>query len=230
MPAAEAAEAKKHAGLGFFTVIISSGWLGVIIWLGLGATLRGRGARWPSTPSSRSARRRSCRTALVERGPLVHGAGRRDEGAEALRGQRRARWPTSCPPASRNVKEGFDVIQDVVGVAADLESEKLMQRVAYLNVCANLAPMLGLLGTVQGMIYAFATLATHAGGRGPAGHAGPEHRPGAVDDGGRPCAWPIPAISFYTFFRNRATTVILGMEALTMDLIKSLRNVEVVEE
>ena len=44
-----------------------------------------------------------------------------------------------------------------------------------------------------------------------------------------PCV-AIPAISFYTFFKNRATNIILGMEALTMDLIKSLRNVEVVEE
>ena len=54
--------------------------------------------------------------------------------------------------------------EDVVGVAAELESEKLMQRVAYLNMCANIAPMLGLLGTVQGMIYAFANLATTQAG------------------------------------------------------------------
>jgi biopolymer transport protein ExbB/TolQ len=40
----------------------------------------------------------------------------------------------------------------------------------------------------------------------------------------------IPSVTFYTFFKNRATKIILGMEALTMDLIKSLRNVEVVEE
>ena len=48
-----------------------------------------------------------------------------------------------------NVEEGFEAIQDSVGVAADLESEKLLQRVAYLNLVGNLAPMLGLLGTVQ---------------------------------------------------------------------------------
>jgi biopolymer transport protein ExbB/TolQ len=39
----------------------------------------------------------------------------------------------------------------------------------------------------------------------------------------------IPAVSFYTYFKNRASNVILSMEGLTMDLIKSLRNVEVVE-
>ena len=31
-------------------------------------------------------------------------------------------------------------------------------------------------------------------------------------------------------FKNKAMRIILGMEALTLDLIKSLRNVEVVEE
>ena len=40
----------------------------------------------------------------------------------------------------------------------------------------------------------------------------------------------IPAVAFFYFFRNRATNIILGMEALTMDLIKVLRNVEVVED
>ena len=61
-----------------------------------------------------------------------------------------------------NVEEGFDVIQDSINAQADLESEKLLQRVTYLSVVSNLAPMLGLMGTVQGMIYAFATLATQS--------------------------------------------------------------------
>ena len=54
-----------------------------------------------------------------------------------------------------NVEEGFETIQDAVGVAAEMEGEKLLQRINYLNVVGNLAPMLGLLGTVQGMIAAF---------------------------------------------------------------------------
>ena len=39
-----------------------------------------------------------------------------------------------------------------------------------------------------------------------------------------------PAIGFYYYFRNKATKVILSMEGLTLDLIKVLRNVEIVEE
>ena len=40
----------------------------------------------------------------------------------------------------------------------------------------------------------------------------------------------VPAVAFYYFFRNRATNIILHMESLTIDLIKVLRNVEIIEE
>ena len=121
------------------------------------------------------------------------------------------------------------MIQDVVSVAADMESEKLMQRVAYLNVCGNLAPMLGLLGTVQGMIYAFAALATTQAGAAQQAMLAMNIAQALWTTAAGLCV-AIPAVTFYTFFKNRATKIILGMEALTMDLIKSLRNVEVVEE
>jgi biopolymer transport protein ExbB len=39
----------------------------------------------------------------------------------------------------------------------------------------------------------------------------------------------IPALAFFYFFRNKATTIILSMEMLTLEEIKILRNVEVVE-
>jgi hypothetical protein len=37
------------------------------------------------------------------------------------------------------------------------------------------------------------------------------------------------ATIFYFFFKNKAMRLILNMEALTLDLTKTLRNVEVVE-
>ena len=129
----------------------------------------------------------------------------------------------------RNVKEGFEVIQEQVGAAADLESEKLMQRVAYLNMCGSNAPMLGLLGTVQGMIMAFANLAnTSAGAAQQSLLALNISQALWTTAGGLVVA--IPAVSFYTYFKNRLSRIILYMEGLTVDLIKALRNVEVVED
>jgi biopolymer transport protein ExbB len=128
-----------------------------------------------------------------------------------------------------NVQEGFEAIQDAVGVAADMESERLLQRVTYLNVVGNLSPMLGLLGTVQGMILAFATLATQTSGAGQTA-ALAMNISQALYTTAAGLVVAVPAVGFFYYFKNRATTIILGMERMTMDLIKNLRNVEVVEE
>lgn len=129
----------------------------------------------------------------------------------------------------RNVKEGFEVIEEQVSAAADLESEKLMQRVSYLNLCGSIGPSLGLLGTVQGMIMAFANLAnTTAGAAQQALLA--LNISQALWTTAAGLIVSIPAISFYTYFKNRLSRIILKMEGDTVDLIKTLRNVEVVED
>ena len=79
------------------------------------------------------------------------------------------------------------------------------------------------------MIYAFATLATTEAGAAQQAMLALNIAQALLTTAAGLCV-AIPAISFYTYFRNRASKVILNMEALTMDLIKSLRNVEVVEE
>ena len=110
-----------------------------------------------------------------------------------------------------NVEEGFEVIQDSIAVAADLESEKLLQRVTYLNLVGNLAPMLGLLGTVQGMIFAFANLGTARAAPGSSLLAMNISQALFTTAAGLSIA--VPAVGFYYFFRNRATNIILDMEA-----------------
>jgi len=125
-----------------------------------------------------------------------------------------------------HVEEGFDVIQDAIATAADLETEKIMQKLTWLSVVGNLAPMLGLLGTVQGMIMAFATL----------GQGAPDVGELAMNisqalfttAGGLTIA--VPCVAFYYIFRNSANKIVLRMEAITLELIKDLRNVEVVAE
>lgn len=126
-----------------------------------------------------------------------------------------------------HVEEGFETIQDAVSVAAEMESESLMQRISYLSVVGNLAPMLGLLGTVQGMIYAFATLATESGAAQTGVLAMNISQALYTTAAGLSIA--VPAVTAFSIFRNRASKIILRMEAMTLDLIKDLRNVEVIE-
>lgn len=120
-----------------------------------------------------------------------------------------------------NVDDGFDSAQDAIGIAADMESEKMLQRVNYLNVVGNLAPMLGLLGTVQGMILAFGTLGTTSGAAKNALLAINISQALYTTAAGLVIA--VPAIGSYFFFRNRAAKVILTMESLTMEVMKSLK-------
>ncbi|MBR1870935.1 MAG: MotA/TolQ/ExbB proton channel family protein [Kiritimatiellae bacterium] len=125
--------------------------------------------------------------------------------------------------AFQHVEEGFDVIQQAVDAAADLETERLMQRLTWISVCSNLAPSLGLLGTVEGMILCFATLASGTPDIGAL--AGNISQALYTTAGGLVVS--IPALTFFYALRKNATRLILRMSALTMELIKDLRNVEV---
>ena len=125
-----------------------------------------------------------------------------------------------------HVEEGFDVIEEAVATAADLETENIVQKLTWLSVVGNLAPMLGLLGTVQGMIAAFATLGT--GVPDVAMLATNISQALYTTAGGLTIA--VPCVALYYIFRNSSNKISLRMEALTMELIKDLRNVEVIEE
>ncbi len=127
-----------------------------------------------------------------------------------------------------NVSEGFEVIMDAVASSAEMESEKLMQRVNYLNLCGSIAPMLGLMGTVTGMVDAFAGLANSQGA------AKAQLLAMSISQALYTTAFglliSVPAILAFTFVRNNASKIILNMESLTFDLIKVLRGAEVEDE
>jgi len=125
-----------------------------------------------------------------------------------------------------HVEEGYDVIEEAISTSADLETEKLMQKLTWLSVVGNLAPMLGLLGTVQGMIAAFETLGSGTPDVGLL--AGNISQALFTTAAGLTIA--VPCVAFYYIFRNTANTIVLRMEALTMEMIKDLRHVEVVDD
>ena len=230
-PGLEATKAKEggegEAKMDFITIVTRAGWFGVVIWIGLivasiisvalivDSYLTIRESR--ISPASLVDAVRSA----MEQGDLVKAVQQCDNMPGPLARILKAGFA--------NVQEGFEVVQDSVGVAADLESEKLLQRVTYLSVISNTTPMLGLIGTVQGMIFAFFTLGTKAAGQAQQSMLALNISHGlwatAVGLG-----TAVPATIFFYYFKNRATRIILQMEAMTLDLIKSLRNVEVVEE
>ncbi len=130
--------------------------------------------------------------------------------------------------AFQHVEDGYDVIQEAVNAAADLETERLMQRLNWISVCSNLGPSLGLLGTVQGMILTFEALAK-AQGAVPASELALSIGQALWTTAGGLIV-SIPTITIFYSLRNKANRLIMRMTALTMELLKGLRNVEVVDE
>ena len=222
-----AAGSSDGGSAGLWQVITGSGFLGVFLWLCLLAD--SIAAAWLAIdffvtinpkkiiPESLVGEVREA----MEQGDVMKALQRCEQDQGPL--------PSILQAGFRNVKEGFEVIQEQVGAAADLESEKLMQRVAYLNMCGSIAPMLGLLGTVQGMIMAFANLANSQAGAAQQSMLALNIAQ-ALWTTAAGLVVAIPAVSLYTYFKNRLSRIILSMEGMTMDLIKALRNVEVVEE
>jgi len=218
------AAAKKPSGTGFFSVVFGSGALGVILW----AALFGCGAAAiyfivDSTVLIRP--QKIMPQTLIDK---VKAAMAEGDVMKALHACETEPGPMAniLSAGFSHVEEGFEVIQEAIGAAADLETERIMQRLTWISVCANLAPMLGLLGTVQGMIMAFSTLATGAPDVGALALAISQAL--WTTAGGLTTA--IPAITFYYSIRNNANRLILRMQAMTMELIKDLRNVEVVND
>lgn len=86
------------------------------------------------------------------------------------------------------------------------QAARLMRRIEYLSVIGNIAPMVGLLGTVTGMIFAFQQVATTRGAAGAGDLAEGIYQALVTTVGGLIVA--IPALAAYAVCRNRVDALI----------------------
>ena len=85
------------------------------------------------------------------------------------------------------------------------QSARLMRRIEYLSVIGNIAPMVGLLGTVTGMIFAFQQVATTRGAAGAGDLAEGIYQALVTTVGGLVVA--IPSLAAYAICRNRVDSL-----------------------
>jgi len=216
--------AKKGSSTGFYAVLTGSGFVGIMLWFALFGA--GAAAIYFIVDCFILIRPQKIMPhQLIEK---VQAAMAEGDVMKALQACESEPGPMAnvLTAGFSHVEEGYEVIEEAVGTAADLETERLMQRLNWISVCANLAPMLGLLGTVQGMIMAFEGLATGAPDTGALALAISQAL--WTTAGGLVVA--IPAVTFYFSLRNSANRLILRMQAMTMELSKDLRHVEVVAD
>ncbi|MDR3199394.1 MAG: MotA/TolQ/ExbB proton channel family protein [Planctomycetaceae bacterium] len=101
---------------------------------------------------------------------------------------------------------GWDAIEKAVEETTAEQASRLYRKIEYLNVIGNIAPMLGLLGTVVGMVTAFQQLAESEGYARAADLAGGIYLALITTVEGLLVA--IPCLALYSFFGNRIAALI----------------------
>src|SRR5579871_6538292 len=92
--------------------------------------------------------------------------------------------------------------------------------ISYLATIGTLGPMLGLVGTVSGMVGAFRKLGETTDAPKPSELAGEISHALVVTLVG--VAVSVPAIFFYTFFKNRLTGITMNTSNLADDLLTQM--------
>jgi len=107
---------------------------------------------------------------------------------------------------------------EAVVAAGELEGEALFHRANYLSIFATIAPMLGLMGTVFGMIEAFNTVAFQAALGKPQLLA--KGISEALITTAAGLVVGIPTMFLYFYFRSRGNRVLLAMESGARALVE----------
>ena len=116
---------------------------------------------------------------------------------------------------------GFDTMKQIMGEQAAIEATKLHQKISYLALIGNLAPMWGLFGTVSGMIGAFARIV----------ELGPKVTPKDLALGVQQALITtfeglfvaMPCMMFFFIFRNRVVGIINELTAVADDMVERFR-------
>jgi biopolymer transport protein ExbB len=101
----------------------------------------------------------------------------------------------------REVDGGWPVVEKAMEDATAEQTARLYRKLEYLSVIANIAPMIGLLGTVVGMIFAFQEVASTQGAARAAQLASGIYHALVSTVGGLIVA--IPSLAAFAVFRNR---------------------------
>jgi len=116
---------------------------------------------------------------------------------------------------------GYEAMERAMEEAAEQQATRLLRQVEYLNLIGNVSPMLGLMGTVWGMILAFFTIVQTGGIPNPADLAGAIGLALVTTLLGLGVA--IPSLSVYALLRNRIDSLVSEAMVLSQELLSGVR-------
>jgi biopolymer transport protein ExbB len=115
------------------------------------------------------------------------------------------------------LQSGYDAAEEAMNEAGADESMKLEHRLSYIALIGSLAPMVGLLGTVDGMIASFQTIETSGTTPDPAELAGGVSQALITTIVGLWLA--IPAIAVFGIYKNKLARLLYDCGAVSESLM-----------
>lgn len=117
----------------------------------------------------------------------------------------------------------WPAVEKAMEDAAEAEAARLLRRIDYLAVIGNLAPMVGLLGTVVGMIFAFREVAATQGAATAGELASGIYQALVTTVGGLLVA--IPSLGAFAVLRNRVDAIAAEVTSQAEHATKPLKRV-----
>jgi len=202
--APDGANAAEPPSQGFFSIVFSGGWVGFLIVMLLLAlsmtaaylvfehimTLR-RGEIMPEGLGD-EVRQRLLAGKIDEASQLCH--------------QRPSFLSFVLLNGLAEIEGGWSAVEKALEDATAEQSARLFRKIEYLSVIGNIAPMVGLLGTVTGMVFAFQQVASTQGSAGAADLAEGIYQALVTTVGGLLVA--IPSLGAFAVFRNRVDQLV----------------------
>ena len=121
-------------------------------------------------------------------------------------------------------EDGWSAAEKATEDAMADQSARLFRKIEYLSLIGNIAPMLGLLGTVVGMIFAFREVANTQGAARAADLAEGIYLALVTTVEGLIVA--IPALGAFAIFRNRVDQLVAEAAYVTQHVLRPLKRKE----
>jgi biopolymer transport protein ExbB len=116
---------------------------------------------------------------------------------------------------------GYEAMERAMGDAAEERTARLYRKIEWLNLLGNVAPMLGLFGTVYGMMVCFSQIASKGG------KANPEDLAGGIMIAlvSTFCGLLVamPALSAYSIFKTRIEQMSMEAALVAEELLANFK-------
>jgi len=123
--------------------------------------------------------------------------------------------------ALSKVNEGYDAMVEAMGTAGEEEAAKLNIKITYINLIGNIAPMLGLTGTVTGMIASFGIIKTKLSPSPADLASGVEAALVTTAEG---LFVSMPLMTAYFLFKNKITLYIIEFGIMAGEFVDKFKN------